>query len=205
MLSLSKFFRGPSARAWLLVGKGPTFDRRDAVPAPLKGLPTLGLNHVCRQMPCTLTHFTDLDAYRQCAETLAAQDGAVAMPWFPHVDNKPGKKTVDELHDEIPELEALRMQNRLFVYNSSLDRRRRIGLSTHRVKFFSAVVGLDILCVHGVEIVFTLGVDGGKAYAKGFDPATLLSNGRPSFDVQFSEMKKIADRYKVDVRPIFPR
>lgn len=200
MRPLSDFFRsrpGP----WVLAGKGPSFARRAELLPP--GRPVLGLNHVCRLHLCELTHFTDLDAFLACGAALTFQAGGVVLPWRPHVRFRPGKRTLAELVDTTPELAALADAGRLFAYNSTLCRDRRVGLSTHHTRFFSAVVGLDILAVHGgADTIYTIGVDGGTHYAPGFDPATRLSNGRPSFDAQFAEMRKVAARYRVAVRPL---
>lgn len=200
MQPLVKFFNDYRSPRWALIGKGPSCDRRP----PTCEMPTLGLNHVCRFAECDLTHFTDLDAYLECADVLAQQHESVVLPWFPHVRNKPGKKSISELVSEISSLERLHMQGRLFTYNSTLAKKRKESLSTHTVRYFSAVVGLHILAYHGIKTVLTLGIDGGTKYASMFDQKTLLSNGRPSFDVQFGEMKKIADKFGVTVTPMVP-
>ena len=199
------FCRRPE-RVWILAGKGPSLDRRDQVAEQLRLYPILGLNHVCTVLPVELAHFTDLDAYLQCAEHLASAKGtSVVMPWFPHVDNRPGPMSLDQLLERHLQLAELVGEGRLYTYNSSLDRRRKAGFPTHRVKFFSAVVGLDILAANGVKTVLTIGIDGGSQYASLFDRSTLLANGRSSFDVQFGEMRRIAERYGITVRPLLEK
>lgn len=202
MRPLTEFFRdkvgGPMD--WALAGKGPSFARR--AEANLDRYRVLGLNHVCLHWPCDLTHFTDLDAFLDCGTHLAGQPGAVVLPWYPHTRNRPGKRTLLDLVETVPLVARLHAQRQLYSYNSTLSRGRLVTLPTHTVRYFSAVVGLDILARNGVKTVHTIGIDGGKAYAPDFDPKTLLSNGRDSFDVQFGEMRKIAAKFKVTVRPI---
>lgn len=198
MLSLSNFFRGNRHSTWVLAGKGPSFATRPAaIPYPV-----LGLNHVCLKVPCALAHFTDLGAFLDCHNELCEGQAAVVLPWHPHVNNKPGKKNLEQLIGVYGGLEDLFMMKRLYTYNSTLARHRKDGLPTHRTRYFSAVVGLDILAAHGIETVLTLGIDGGADYSPEFDRATLLSNGRSSFDVQFGEMRKIAEKYLIDVKPL---
>jgi len=202
MKSLTDFFRHNKNRTWALVGKGPSFSRRHEL--RLAELPALGLNHVCLHHECRLYHFTDLDAYLQCSLELAGRDGAVVLPWHPHVRNKPGKRSLEELLEDCPTLDNLCMQGRLYSYNSTLAKKRKVGLSTHHTRYFSAVVGLDILAVHsGAGTVVTLGIDGGSSYSPEFSTETLLANGRDSFDAQFAEMKKISERYEVEVKPLW--
>lgn len=206
MLSVLKYFKDNRLgdRPWLMVGKGPSFDRRGELFESAGSWKTLGLNHVCLQMDVDLVHFTDFDAYQDCESRLAARACAVCLPWFPHVGNKPGPKCLDELVQGEPGLGRLAAAGRLLTYNSTLAPRRARSLPLIHVRYFSAVAGLSILAAAGVKTVRTLGVDGGTKYASGFDASTLLSNGRASFDVQFREMRRIAKSAKIDVQPLLP-
>jgi hypothetical protein len=222
MRPLREYFVSNRGRAhWVLVGKGPSFAKRSRL---LPGF-VLGLNHVCQHISCDLAHFTDLDAYRQCEETLVGQYSTtefdihtgekpqsfaisrgtnVVLPWHPHTNNKPGKRNLAVLLEEIPTLQILHEQGRLYSYNSTLApvRTRNAALSTHLTRYFSAVVGLHILAAHGIKHIRTLGIDGGNSYAPCFNSDTLLNNGRKSFDVQFEEMRKIAEGFKLDLEPL---
>lgn len=206
MLSVLKYFKDKqlNARPWLLVGKGPSFDRRAELPDTVVSWKVFGLNHVCLKTPVDVAHFTDFDAFQDCADRLETQAYVVCMPWFPHVGNAPGPKCLDELVQTDPVLRELNAVGRLLTYNSSLAKHRARGLPLIPVRYFSAVAGLSILAAAGVTIVRTLGVDGGNQYASGFDRSTLLSNGRTSFDIQFGEMRKIAKAAKLDLEPMFP-
>ncbi len=197
MRPVADLFAGRPSRPWVLAGKGPSFasfeDRGE--------YPVFGLNHVCRFVTCAAAHFTDLDAYLQCQDVLAEGTGGVVLPLYPHVRNRPGKRELSVLIATHPSLARLDAAGRLFTYNSSLSRLRRKGYATHTVRFFSAVVGLHILAANGIRDVITVGIDGGTGYAPCFSTATLLSNGRSSFDVQSSELKRIAEKFGVTVTP----
>lgn len=206
MLSVLRFFKNADLGGlpWLLVGKGPTFDRRGELPQTVVTWKSLGLNHVCLKMDVDVAHFTDFDAFQDCADHLQKQTCAVCLPWFPHVGNKPGPKCLDELVQGDPALHRLEAAGRLLSYNSTLAKHRARSLPLLHVRYFSAVAGLSILAAAGVKVVRTLGVDGGAKYAKAFDTATLLSNGRSSFDVQFREMRQIARAAKIELQPLIP-
>lgn len=200
MRPVTQMFRHEKRRVWVLAGKGPSFEKRATV--PLAEFPVLGLNHVCLLHPVDVALFTDLDAFMDCSQTLARSKTKVIMPWFPHVKNKPGKRNLLCLEEDLPNLGEIADGDRLFGFNSSQDRRHATGLPTHRVKFFSAVVALDILATHIADTVYTIGIDGGTKYAEGFDTKNLLKNGRSSFDAQFAEMEKIAARYSISCVPL---
>ena len=82
----------------------------------------------------------------------------------------------------------------------------RIGPSPKiEVRYFSSEAALGVLGVLGATTVRSLGVDGGTAYAKSFSDlagSTLLSNGQPSFDLQFGELRRISRRFGIDYRPL---
>lgn len=204
MLSVLKRLKadGIGDRPWLLVGKGPSFDRRAEAPESVVGWKVFGLNHVCLKTAVDVAHFTDFDAFQDCADRLQKQACLVCLPWFPHVGNRPGPKCLDELVQNDPALHRLNEAGRLVSYNSTLAKHRARSLPLVHVRYFSAVAGLSILAAAGAKLVRTVGVDGGTGYAAGFDPSTLLANGRKSFDVQFGEMKRIAKSAKIDLQPL---
>jgi hypothetical protein len=194
-------------RPWLVLGKGPSLALRVGV--DLACYRTLALNHACRVHPCTLAHFTDLEAFRACRDYLL--DNAtrallpyvphVVLPWVPHEDMGPGHYNLSELVDQglEPALGSLARRNLLWSYNSTRVSRARHHpkLTVVPVRYFSAVAAVNILALAGEREVFTLGVDGGRGYAPGFDPADRLANGRDSFDVQFAEIDRTVRRHKI--------
>ncbi len=195
---------GLTLSTWILAGKGPSMNRRDEAKDILEAGPVLGLNHVCQVLPCAVTHFSDIEAYRQCQDVLAKQTGMVVMPWRPHYFNRPGLDTLAHLVKTETPIGDLYRAGRLLSYNSTLcpASKSKSSLPTISVRYFSAVVGLNILARSGIKVVKTIGIDGGRSYAKDFSKDTLLVNGRSSFDVQFLEIRKTAERYEMDVQPL---
>lgn len=190
-----------AAAAWVVVGKGPTFDRY-ASPG-VAGWPVLALNDAAAACPATtLAHATDLDAAARVAGPVAARPGVcLVVPYYPHVANRPGKVPVDRLLGD-PGLRRLAAEGRLLWYRSSLSAARphppggwKRAVTT---RYFSAVAAVNLLGLAGVRAVRTAGVDGGTAYAAPFAGLTPLTNGRASFDVQFREVAAAVARFGLD-------
>lgn len=229
---LSWFRREPraSVRPWLILGKGPSFDRRLSL--PLGDFNLLGLNHVCRVQPVLLTHVTDLDVLAQCHKELAANSEYLVMPRYPHVSCKPGKRSLAELVLRDPVVCDFERRGRLLCYNSDRARGRPHGPGpVVRVRLFSAVAAFNLLgCALAdvfsrpapgpgkesaplpcampgdlrAQLIYTLGVDGGRRYAAPFDLSTKLLNGRPSFDGQDREIEAACKLYGVRHRRLAP-
>lgn len=200
MRSVISYIRQLDPRLWVMVGKGPTFSGHSA--HDLSACHTLGLNHVVNVLSCTINHFTDLEALLDCHQAIRESCRMIAVPWRMHVNNRPGKMTLPILVQHHSLLQRLVETDRLLSYNSTLSKDRKSSLPTIRVRYFSAVAGLNILAAAGVKTIRTLGIDGGASYAKEFDRKTLLSNSRSSFDVQFQEMKRTIKEHGLDCRPL---
>lgn len=155
-----------------------------------------------------MAHFTDLEPLTECAGELLTRRVRVVAPWHPHVDFRPSPNNLgDYLRNSGPggdrgdPLAALAARKLLFSYNSTRSPRGHVAwLATIQVRYFSAVAALNLLAAAGVKVVRALGVDGGTAYANGFDRRDCLSNGRSSFDIQFTEMSKTTSRHGIDYR-----
>ncbi|MBI5882792.1 MAG: hypothetical protein HZB91_06780 [Elusimicrobia bacterium] len=175
----------PAAKPWLILGMGPTFQR--VRETDISGYHTCSLNYVVREMPVTLAHFIDISGVLRCADSLHRNARFLVLPYRPHVDHKPGRKTIHDFVAEIPALQKLAKEDRLLWYNLSSS--RPIGGSpTIKVRFFSVEAALNLLVACGVRTVRSLGVDGGTSYGRSFTDLkdkTLLANGHPSFDRQF--------------------
>ncbi len=188
-------------RPWLLVGKGPSLDRRHEY--DLRPYHVLTLNHACRVVIPSVAHFTDLEPLLECVQELAAGHKRIVAPWHPHVDFRPSPNNLgDYVRNGHDELAAAVSRKLLYAYNSTRARTKVAWLTTVPVRYFSAVAGLNLLALAGVRSVVSLGVDGGTKYAKDFDSKDRLANGRTSFDVQFTEMKKTVDSYHITYRSL---
>lgn len=194
-------------RPWLIVGKGPSFRAWD--PAMQDRYRIIALNHVCQKLTPDIAHFTDMPAFLDCVNDVfwrrVERPPAVAMPWYPHEDNKPGRCLNEHLACN-GILRTLDAKQRLLSYNSSLASK----LPQHKrlpfiyVRYFSAVAAVSILCAAGVNVIRTLGIDGGAAYASDFDSRTLLSNGRSSFDVQFEAIDSVLHKHGATLKSLAP-
>jgi hypothetical protein len=197
-------------KPWLLVGKGPTLDRRDEV--NFSHYNTFTLNHACCVVPHSIAHFTDLEAFAECAGKLyetgvQSRPSFVCLPWYPHVNMRPGMKSLRELVDEQRSfLHYFFGYHVLLSYNSTLATLLPpcSGLCTIPVRSFSAVAGFNILaqCSANKEI-FTLGIDGGIGYCADMNPKDRLANGQSSFDIQFKHIRQTCQRNGVKITPLF--
>jgi hypothetical protein len=206
ILDAVAFLRKFAAQPWLVLGKGPSFDRLGELGPAVRGRRTLALNHACLRAAPDVAHFTDLAAFLDCGPALGLRvpDEAVrvALPWHPHVDFRPGRQTLlDQARRHPATLGWLLEQGRLLSYNSTLAGRlpAHPKLAEVPVRLFSAVAAVNLLAAAGVRDVALLGVDGGTGYAAGFDPKDRLANGRPDFDAQFAEIEKAAARHRMAV------
>jgi hypothetical protein len=188
---------------WLMLGKGPSFALRGRL--DLTGYRTLSLNHVAREQPVQVAHVIDLDVIEACGEALERNAGVVVMPWYPHVGNEVGNRTLEEHAREVPVLKRLEATGRLLWYDLSTSPIRYGSVPVVEATYFSAEAALNLLALAGVRCVRTLGVDGGSAYSVAFDDlrgSTLLSNGRTSFDLQFAGFARTILRTGVDFAPL---
>jgi hypothetical protein len=188
---------------WLILGKGPSFSKRDAF--DLKPYRLLSINHAVREQPVTAAHVIDADVIDACADVIEKNAKVVVMPWYPHVKNGPGTKTLDELARENPVLGRLDRAGKLLWYNLGTGRAARDGSPVVPVKFFSGEAVLNLLAEAGVRRVRSLGVDGGASYSPSFDDLkdkTLLANKWKTFDQQFAGMAKTLARTGIDYAPL---
>ena len=204
MLELTEWFdqaRFPP-RPWLVVGKGPTFDRRSQF--DLSEFNVVGLNHVIDQIDVDVAHIVDVNVVADCADRLVDGCRWLLMPRYPHVHSTSGTRRLEDWFDELPVLRSLDEQGRLVWYNLVTDPPVP-GSPVIAGGEFSSQLALAILGRMGVRIVRSLGVDGGRSYAETFESledATLLENGAPTFDMQFERLREIADEYGVDYQSL---
>lgn len=180
-----------SAKPWVLVGKGPSFDQYRQVDPSHYFI--CSLNHVVREGPVTVAHFIDIEPVLHCQESLEQNAQFVIMPYHPHSKCKVTTKTLVDFTDEIPALKRLADQGRLIWYN--LDSAKPCGASpVIKARHFSSACALDVLGRCGASRVFSIGVDGGATYNPRFadlTQETLLANGHKNFDVQFRDIAEV--------------
>jgi hypothetical protein len=204
MLELREWIRTArfDGRPWLVLGKGPTFSRRSEF--DLAGYNLLSLNHVVRELPVEVAHIIDVDVVEDCADRLLEHCQWLVMPRVPHIQQRPGHARLEEYRDAVPVLRELDARGRLVWYNAATA--APVGDSpVVQVRYFSSEAALSLLGELGANTVRSLGVDGGTNYSATFaslSDKTRLANGQASFDIQFAELDRIADRYGLDYRPL---
>ncbi len=192
---------------WLLYGKGPSFERRvefDCTP-----FLSIALNHVVERLDhADVVSAIDLEVVRDCGAAIRSKARFLLMPRYPHphpdLSVQQPERPLESYFDELPLLKELSEAGRLVWY----------GLATgpkisHTpvipCGFFSAEVIIKLLGTLGAKTIRTLGIDGGRSYAGAFktlESKTLLSNGQPSFDIQFDGIHRAVKAHKLHYAPM---
>lgn len=190
-------------RPWLILGKGPSFSKRKDF--DLRQFYTMSLNHSLREQPVIVAHMIDYDVVVACREALLTNAQYLVLPWFPHVKNRSGRQSLDELAKFHPILSTMNKQGRLLWYNLSTAREYHRDSPVIRARFFSSEAALNLLAQAGVQKIRSLGVDGGATYSNEFNDLkdkTLLANRRESFDGQFEEIARTILNTRIDYAPL---
>lgn len=199
--SYMKFYFNPLDE-WLVLGKGPSFEKRKKI--DISSFKLMSLNHVVEKIQVDVAHIIDLDVVEDCEDAIYGNAKYLVMPWFPHIKNKPGKLNLEQLIMCNSFLSKMEQEGRLLYYNHV--KKHMHGMSPYvEVKFFSAEGAINILAMSGTKKIRTLGIDGGSDYANTFshlNDSTLLSNGRETFNKQFDQMAKIILQTGVDLAPL---
>lgn len=186
-------------KPWLILGKGPTFARRDEF--PIGDFNLLGLNNVVGEMRVDVAHIIDVDVLDKVADKLADHCQVLLMPRRPHVSFLASERMLEDFFDEYPVLRRLDDEQRLVWYNARTG--SPVGKSpVIRVRSFSSEAALDILGEMRVETVRTLGVDGGSRLSKEFEGLPTLGAGLPTYDAQFRELEDIVRVHGMDFDPL---
>lgn len=187
---------------WLIVGKGPTFSRREEF--DLSGFRVVTINHTIREMPADIASFIDLEALRDCAADVERNAKFLLLPRTPHLKNAAGDRALDSLLGEFPVLKKFDEEKRLLWYNLASSTNTAPGAPTVPYGHFSGEVILTLLAMLGAKKIRTLGLDGGKAYATQFSDleSTRLINGKNSFDAQSQGIARAIQKYDLDCGPL---
>jgi hypothetical protein len=194
---------GLETETWVILGKGPTFAQRNDF--DLSRFRLMSLNHAVREQPVDVAHLIDTDVVSACASSLEQNARVLVMPWFPHVHNVVGTRTLLDLAAELPVLRQLDQAGRLLWYDLSTSPVRHGSAPVVEATYFSAEAALNLLAEAGVRSVRSLGIDGGASYSSAFDDlrdTTLLANGRSSFDLQFEGFARTIVRTGIDFSPL---
>lgn len=205
MIEFDDWKRGasfPLGRDWLILGKGPTFARRDEF--DLGDFVTISLNHVVAEQSVDVAHMIDFDVAEACAEAIRDNAKWLLIPRHPHLAFRPTLLRLDELIAYNPVLAELDTQGRIVCYDLENSPEPPHGTSVE-VRYFSSEAALDLVGHLGARRVRTLGIDGGTTYAGSFsalDASTRLANGQPSFSAQFDRLSHIAAKHGLELEPL---
>jgi hypothetical protein len=201
MIELREWVRatGFKPKPWLLLGKGPTFSRRNEF--PLEDYNLMGLNNVVVEQTVDVAHAIDIDVVEKCAESLKGNCRFLVMARRPHFRFRPGERRLEDYFDQIAVLRELDEQGRLVWYNAATS--APVGNSPEiGVRFFSSEAAMNILGEMGAKKVRSLGIDGGTQYSTEFEDLPELQNGLPSFDAQFRDIEDVVARWGMDYDPL---
>jgi hypothetical protein len=191
-----------SDKPWMILGKGPTFSQ--VAQTDLTQYNTISLNHAVREVSVDLAHVIDIDVVEDLGDVLLKNCKFLVMPRHPHVSARPCPQlSLSDWIKAIPVLAQFEKEGRLITYDLALgqeDHAQDIPLI-----YFSSEAALGILGKLGVKKVRSLGVDGGRSYSDKFQDIAkkaLLSNGQPTFDLQFQRLTAIAAKYGIDYKAV---
>lgn len=181
-------------KPWLVIGKGPTFNKIGTL--NLKDYYVFGLNHVCEYIRCDISHCIDIEVL---TEEFVDNSDNILIPWHPHRKNRVMRDDLNQLVGHYDNLYDALNKGNLFYYNSSTYKGDiNFGKEIVRVKYFSGEVPFQLLGMcGGVKEVFSIGLDGGFDYAFEFRHLHPLSNGRYSFNDQFSMIRRSCDKFGI--------
>ncbi len=189
-----------SSKPWLVLGKGPSFSRRNEF--DLTRYRLFGLNHVPMAVRVDVCHVVDVEVMVQLGDAIYENASFVAVPRYPNWQMKKCAKELSQWFEDIPVLEKLQSENRLLWYDLAGAPQY---LSTEKpviARFFSAEAVIGLLATQGVKQIRTLGIDGGRNYSPAFraiQSETKLANGQISFDLQFQEFARLINEWDLDL------
>ncbi|MGE3771228.1 MAG: glycosyltransferase [Bdellovibrionales bacterium] len=190
------------ARDWLVMGKGPSFARRNQL--DISAYAVLALNDTIRDVKATIAHLIDLEVVDRCADALEANAQIVVMPYYPHSECLPGARALPDLVGEYLVLAKLAASGRLLWYD--LDTvPQRSGGPVVAARYFSIEAAVHMLALAGVHIIRTLGVDGGTAYSEDFaalNAVSRLQNGHKDYNRQFEGVARVKNEFGLDLLPL---
>ena len=188
---------------WLILGKGPSYSKLSQFDT--SAYKKVSLNHVIRDQRVTVAHIIDFDVALDCADDIDRNSEVLVMPWWPHIKNSAGAKTLYESLLEHPVLTRLMNEGRVKFYNLATGHKHKEGVPVIPTNFFSSEAVVNILTLAGVKKIRTLGVDGGTTYSSKFNDLsekTLLANGHSTFDIQFKSIAKKIMKDNLDYAPL---
>lgn len=168
-------------KPWLVFGKGPSFERYKNF--DLSKYNTLCMNATSTIIDCDVAHFIDYETYLRCFNKCKGKK--IIMPLHPHIKFKPRQEPIHFPSDR-------------FIY---YDLNTWPSLTTFppviKARYFSSEAVFNILGLIGVKNIFSLGIDGGKRYAKNFNDEKPLRNGQKTYSIQEKQLLNICKKNNI--------
>lgn len=192
-----------NGKPFLILGKGPSLDSISS--HDTSAYNTIGLNHVCRDIPVQIAHVIDLDVVDQLGEKLLTNAEILLMPYYPHLGWRPNSSiTLDDISRRNPYLKKLREEGRLYGYNlSTASQMLNLRWNDSPIvwaSFFSAEAVVNLLAKLGVKTIRTLGVDGGKGQSGKFSDLQNINTG--GYDAEWKGIRKSIQKFSLDYAPL---
>lgn len=188
-------------RDYLILGKGPSLDNLSSY--DVRSYITVGLNHVCRDIPVEIAHIIDVDVLDGLGEKLLTNCKYLLMPYYPHMGWRPHTfLTLQDLCLTHPVLS--KMTDRIYGYNlstsSQMINKKWNDSPIVWASYFSAEAVVNLLGRLGVKRIRTIGVDGGKGQAEKFkDLQNINING---YDAEWPGIRKSIGKFALDYAPL---
>lgn len=190
-------------KPWLIIGKGPSFNKRQHI--NLNDYYTLGLNHVATVQHVIVNMVLDYDVIEESGINILNCD-YLLMPWIPQNWHKLPPyhhKAYNDLqwftqNDEI--IGEANKRNKLLWFNLNRAKvKKENGGPIVQATHFSGDVAVHALSIGGVKTIKTIGLDGGRSYAPEFKMAA-LRRFRPNdtYNAQDKPIQKHITNYKID-------
>ncbi len=190
-------------KPWLILGKGPSFKKIFTI--DYENYNIFGLNHVGNLIKCDICHFIDIDILNG---TIINNSKNLLCPWHMHENSKVMWKTLSYAIKYNPMFSiAESLKNNIYWYNCSTWKGQHFTQQSIRiikpeiikVRYFSAEAAFQILGMLGIKKVYSLGIDGGYAYAKDFIELGIIpfSNKRKTFDDQFKMIEATLQQFNM--------
>lgn len=179
---------------WLVLGKGPSLNEIDRY--NLKNFKIISLNDsLIVNKNITIGHFIDLDAFKRCSKEITLRKEIyILMPWYPHINSRPGVIKLNDLIEKDATFKQLANEKRLLWYDLSTSNTRIGKFPTVNAVYFSAEAVFDIFKKVGIKQIKSLGIDGQTGYSdllQNVKKESHLVNKQKSFNKQFSRLAEI--------------
>jgi len=192
-------------KPWLMLGAGQTLDERGNFDFQKFNL--ISLNDAVKTAKVEIAYVKDTDVLERCERALMDNCNWVVMPSHQYENGKLAKDSLLAKRLDHPVLVELERRNKLVVHEfqplESVDARYRAYSNIVLApEYFTSEAALTLLAELHAQSVYSLGVDGGKKYAREFQNLQAARFGRPPFDHQLDRLLQVSTKFGLVYRPL---